>query len=208
MPPYEAASAELVRLRAMVAEQQDTISGLYEQMRQHDYTHRGYATESESVKALVDHLEDSGSFIVHTEVKGRYLFLRPEQDVGTPRIDVVIEPTPQLVQQGWSHGAVGIECKKSGVAIGAPLNQALDYKRALFKVRDEQFVHLNYALVWPWLPFGGPILSICAQQRLGGASMNNYDQVVLASAKQIAIIGRNGKVSIAPNKVGKRAGSR
>ena len=51
---------------------------------------------------------------------------RPGQVQRTVRIDRVLLPKLKLVTAGWTHGAIGIEAKRSGEKIGQPLAQMAD----------------------------------------------------------------------------------
>jgi len=198
------ADAEIQRLRLQLDELQRFAGDMHST---YDYTQRGYPTEDDAVNTLRDFVQGGSAFVMHEKVAGRYLSMRPEQDLSYPIIDAILEPTPRLLAQGWPHGFIGVECKKSGVAVGAPLLQAMDYKQAVFNIRGDSYTYMNYVLLWPWLPYGGPVLSFCAQLRIGGAGFSN-GALIMASATQLARVTEDGDVTFNGNKAGKRKGSR
>lgn len=141
---------------------------LMEHSYQDFFTFGPWGTEVESVAAL-DRILSRIGFVVYTEVPGRLIQPRIAQELKTVRIDRVLVPTEALKTAGWTHGIIGIECKRSGEKIGPPVSQCIDYSRALWQIRDSWFA-LNWVFLWPANSMGGTVASIMAQQRIGVAS--------------------------------------
>ena len=128
-----------------------------------------FDTEVEAVQAF-DELAPDDLFEVHSEVPGvlRWPLHGQKRNAGV-RIDRLLIPKPRALEQGWQHGIIGVECKRSGEKAGRSINQMLDYLRSTFIV-DGEWVQLGYAVLWPYLgPTGGPLESIFHGQRLGFA---------------------------------------
>lgn len=137
---------------------------------QADITCGDFDTEADSVAALDIILDEIGLFDVRREVRGQHLQPRPGQEAGKPRIDRLLIPSALLIERGWPHGVIGIECKRTGEKVGRPISQMIDYSRSAFTVDGGVMVIPSYVLLWPWTgPYGGPPESIIVQQRLGWA---------------------------------------
>lgn len=134
------------------------------------YTTLGdYTTEVESQAALVDVVRRSGAFRIYEQVRGQYVQNLPYKQPGEPRIDVVLMPTVETTNLGWNLGPVGIECKRSGMKIGRPIAQMLDYRRALFNINNSgAWVHLSWVFLWPMSQVHGEFASVMAQSQVGG----------------------------------------
>lgn len=174
-----------------------------------------WETERDSVAAF-DAAVDPALWTVHREVCGVMLHPRPEQAERTLRIDRVLVPKARLVDLGWRHGFVGVEIKKSGVSIGPPIAQAIDYRHGVWTIgrtdedRPRQFqVWLGWIFIWPMSKQSGPVASVLAQQRLGSASTSRYERLYFKSG-EAAIFrqGRDGDVRIGKGVNGARTGSR
>ena len=167
-----------------------------------------FASEAESARALDEAIEAIGLFRIHREVVGSYLFMRPEAALQTARIDRILIPTPALLEQGWNHGPVGIECKRSGVKLGPPLAQLLDYSRATWQI-GATWIMPRFYFLWPMAKAHGPLASVLAQNRVGSAFGSRYQRLHLACGEQtIARFARDGGVDCSGNGFGRKTGSR
>jgi hypothetical protein len=144
-----------------------------------------WETERESAEAFDDLITRTGRFTIHREVKGQYQHLRPGQEERHARIDRILIPDPSLHRYGWTVGPVGVELKRSGVKIGKPVAQLLDYTRAIWEV-DYHWVTPLWYFLWPLHQQGGPIESILAQNRCGGIFLDK-SKLVFHSTKQLAV---------------------
>lgn len=143
-----------------------------------------WATEEASCAALDTILDLIDGFRVFREVRGVYTQPRVAQDQKTPRIDRVLTPLPKLMELGWCHGPIGIECKRSGEKLGPPISQCLDYSRALWEI-NHNWVALNWVFLWPAEKTSGTVASILAQQRIGTADTSRYHSLKLASGEAV-----------------------
>lgn len=170
-----------------------------------------WSDERDSVAALDEILgEHTDLFLIYREVRGQYLQLRPGQEDRQPRIDRLLTPNRKLMELGWCHGAIGIECKRSNEKIGPPLAQMTDYTRAVFALRDRGGVEImpTWVFLWPLQKQHGFPASVMAQNRLGSA-WAEYGRLHLYSGEQKVLrISRSGEVEIGLAKNGRRTGSR
>lgn len=129
-----------------------------------------WATEQESAQAF-DATIGSGLWRVYREVRGVLVHPRPCQMDKTVRIDRVLVPTMDLIALGWTHGAIGVEIKRSGEKIGPPVSQAIDYGRSVWTLSAAGNVRvwLDYVFVWPMQGQGSFVGSIMQQNRVGTA---------------------------------------
>jgi len=173
-----------------------------------DYTHGNFATEAESVNALLEILHKIDLFNIYREVRGTYLHPRPGVPPQTPRIDVILGPKQELIDKGWTHGFVGIECKRSHEKIGRPISQMLDYSRAVWDIDAAgRRVMLNWVFLWPLHGQGGPIASVMAQNRIGNIVMGHNTCLYFQSCGTIAMVGVLG-VDLRETTQGQKVGSR
>ena len=87
-------------------------------------------------------------------------------------IDRILEPTSKLRDAGWTKGLIGVELKKSGIKVGQPLSQMLDYLRCVwFSPDNHMSVLIDYCFLWPLEKCGGVTASIMAQNRVGGVCL-------------------------------------
>lgn len=168
-----------------------------------------WLTENESAAAFDERIRNSNLFFNFEEVHGRYLSLRPDQEVKTARIDRVLHPTPALIEAGWDLGPVGVECKRSNVKTGPPINQLIDYSHAMFKL-NHTWVVPRWHFLWPMMPVKGPLESVFAHQRIGGIFIDNRNNLAFHSRGTIAVISPPGKLDYRPGNTvaGTKTGSR
>ncbi len=147
-----------------------------------------YATESDAVADLLRKVNPS-HWIVHTEVEGWLLQPRSFSDGKLNlRVDVVLEPTDQLLMCGWRWGPVAVECKKTGFHVGAALSQIIDYTRCVWSLPGGFDVMCRLCFLWHFQPPGGTIASVMVNNRIGGAFLREYrrDSLVLMFNSTVA----------------------
>ncbi len=180
--------------------------------RRTDYTCGEWGSENNAVADLIRRLDGSRYFTVYEEVRGTHLQPRPGQKPSNVRIDVVLSPTKALVEMGWKLGMIGVEVKRSGVKVGQPLAQMVDYTRSVFEFDGGRLAMLNLVLLYPWNgPGGGPFASMVAQNRLGGITpWDGGDGLTFHSGHTFATINDNGEIELRNNvhRQGLKAGSR
>jgi hypothetical protein len=152
----------------------------------HGVTTGSWVTEEASAAALDQRLEAIGMFRVHHEVTGTLVQPRAGQRERLMRIDRLLTPTRELLARGWSHGAIGIEIKRSGIAIGPALAQAMDYVRGSWSVAGV-WVQLGAVFVWPMAKQTGPLASLMVHNRIGSASHSGSDHLKFALGEEVLI---------------------
>lgn len=170
---------------------------------------------------LDSRLERAGVFRVYKEVTGCYLQPRIGTKDRGARIDRVLVPTQKLLDAGWSHGAVGIECKKPGKKLGPALAQCMDYSRAAFTLRttkpDERDrkpmidVLCRWVLLWPMDPTDivGDIGSLMDQHRIGGAIASRFHTLQFkTSSCNLLTVSKDGDITIGKAMQGSKVGTR
>ena len=168
-----------------------------------------WQTEPESAQAFDELVEGLGGlFRVYSEVPGRIQHFRPSQNLQTTRIDRILVPTRKLRDEGWVYGPVGVELKRSGTKLGPPLCQLIDYSRAAWNLNGSWVIPEWYFL-WPANKFTGPLQSILAGQRCGGAFKDHYGSLVLHSSHILAKLHPN-QIDLRPENAtsGRKVGSR
>ena len=176
------------------------------------YTTGTYLTEEDSAAALDSILLKCCLWSVYAEVKGVLCQPRQAQADKSVRIDRVLVPSPKLRELGWAHGVIGVEIKKSGVKIGPPIAQAMDYSRAIWTI--EQLggtrVWLDWVFIWPMPKQHETVASILSQNRIGSASSGNWVMLQLKSGEHNLIqIFHDGRIELGPAHVnGQKTGSR
>lgn len=160
---------------------------------------------------VIDHaINTSGLFTAHAEVPGTLTQPRPGQRDKGMRIDRLLVPTQKLVDLGWRHGIVGIEIKPTGVKLGPPLAQAMDYTRTTFTLPGGGFqVTPSWVFVFPFDKQHGPVASVMAQNRVGTVTVNRWALLSLQCGEATILhASMDGTVRIGANTVGTKAGSR
>lgn len=171
-----------------------------------------WATEVESVAALDAAIARTGLFHVYREVPGRLVHPRPCQDDKTVRIDRVLLPNARCRLAGWQFGAVGIEAKASGVKLGRPVSQLLDYGRSVWVIADlgGLEVWLGLAFLWPLEGQHGPVASVMAQNRVGSAWITRHGTLELRSGQEL-VLGADWvdeSIKVGTSAIGRKVGSR
>lgn len=140
-----------------------------------------YRTEDESVADLLSKV-NRNHWIVHREVDGWLLHPRSFSDGKLNlRVDVILQPTQELLEAGWRWGPVPIECKRSEAYVGPSLAQVMDYTRCVWALPGGFDVMARMCFLWHFKPPGGTVLSLMVNNRIGGAFLRDYrrDALVL-----------------------------
>lgn len=169
-----------------------------------------WATEDASLEAFDRLIQQTGAFRVFKQVRGQYVQNLPYKDHAEPRIDRVLMPTPETVSMGWTYGPVGVEAKKSGVKIGRPVAQMLDYRRALFNINNSgTWVHLSWVFLWPMSQIHSEFASVMAQSQVGGIAPHWKGGITIHSGQNaIATHTPDEGFRIRNCRIGKKVGSR
>jgi hypothetical protein len=134
-------------------------------------------------------LKNSRYFSWQREVTGYYIQPRPHCKPQTPRIDFILKPTEELVNQGWEHGCIGVECKKSGEKIGPAVTQILDYHGSVFKLDPSgTTVMLEWIFIWPLQTVIGDMASVMNRNRIGWIC----EGFATPSSLEFKVAGRQG----------------
>ncbi len=174
------------------------------------FTLGSWETEEASASALDERIERTGMFRIHREVWGSLIQPRAGQTVGRMRIDRILMPTPELVGLGWRHGAVGVEVKRSGMNIGPPLAQAMDYLRGSWLLSGGTLVQVSGVFLWPMHSQGGPLSSVMAHNRIGSAGYTRTMSLHFAYGEEVVFSDGSysgfqvRRRSVAGTKVGSR----
>ena len=175
-----------------------------------------WLTEAASADAFEAAVAPSGLFRIYREVTGTLTQPRPEQVAKAMRIDRVLIPTQGLVALGWTYGAVGVEIKRSGVRIGPPLAQAMDYTRGAWLVQGV-LVHLGAVFLWPCDHQTGPLSSLMVHNRIGTVTPSRSAAALFVLGPETILrIGYDGRAispytgapSIGDGRSGRKVGSR
>lgn len=177
------------------------------------YTAGNFADEQASCVALDNVLDKLSCFNIYREVPGYYLQPKLGSELKTPRIDRILTPKQPLIDRGWSYGPIGIECKRSMTRLGRPISQLLDYGRAIWQIRPGYWIQPAWLFLWPLDGVAGPIESILAQHRLGGAWSGRWTALTLHSGQTLARFEWDGTLTIGAGlngagRNGRKAGSR
>lgn len=174
------------------------------------YTIGQWPDEASSAAALDASLAEVDLWRVYHEVPGVLAQPRPSQQDRSMRIDRVLLPNQKLLGLGWTHGAVGIECKRSGEKIGPPIAQAMDYSRTVWTLPGLNVrIWLDWVFLWPMDRQTGPMASILAQNRIGCAYSHKWTVLHLKCGESNLIkIDQDGQIDIGDARNGQKAGSR
>jgi len=166
-------------------------------------------TAANAFDGCVEHHERSNLLRVYREMRGTLIQPRCCQHDRAVRIDCVLIPTPKFA--GWTLGAVGLEFKKSGMKIGKPVSQMLDYSRALWKLPPSGIsIALDWVFLWPAEKEHGDLASLFAQQRIGTAFPSYGGVDFFAGEVRIFQLRHDGtyQIGTVAAEVGKAVGAR
>lgn len=113
----------------------------------HQVTCGEFVTENEAYTLFDQHMDRNPFFVNEREVTGRRLFDDKPVPVGgggqVLRVDRIIHPTEDAMQEGWIWGPIGVEIKKSNMAVGPVLAQVLEQRQSIFRSK----VHQNARII-------------------------------------------------------------
>lgn len=169
-----------------------------------------YETETASAAALDSLLATADLFNVYDEVPGTLVQPRPGQIDKAVRIDRILIPNQRLLDLGWRHGIVGVEIKRSDIAIGRPLAQAMDYTRSAFTLPGSRFqIVPTWVFVWPEDKQHGPLASLMAQNRVGVISSKTWALLQFTVGEMVLLhVSHDGTTRLGNQSSGTKAGSR
>lgn len=155
-------------------------------------------------------IELSGLFKSYSEVEGYYVQPRVGADEQQPRIDRLLIPTKSLIDDGWTYGIIGVECKQSGRKLGPLISQCLDYSRAVYTLRDSKIsVVCSWIFMWPTDSVYGDLASVMDQNRIGCAIWRPGDGLQLKTGSCNMLIAKpNDRPNVGKVRCGSKVGSR
>lgn len=167
-------------------------------------------TDEPTSCAVFDRLADETHlFKVETEVPGFYVQPKPWIETERARIDRILLPSRKLVERGWTTGAIGVECKKSGHKIGPVVAQCLDYRGACFRMPESgHMVMLDQCFIWPLDKVRGDLLSVMTQHRIGGVYEAYGKLIFWMGGTNVLEIRNNAQFDVKPILAGRKGGSR
>lgn len=176
-----------------------------------DRTVGEYRDESEAAAGFDRRIGQTALFKSYPEREGWYIHPSPKSEVKRPRIDRILAPTAELVKLGWREGVIGVEIKASGVNIGPPLSQCMDYLRAVYELPAAGVLIVpSRVFLWPMRQVGGPLASIMAQNRVGCCWPDGKHgfSFVANSGTIMLRLDESGEIRYKPCAAGYKAGSR
>ena len=141
--------------------------------REH-FTRGDWADEAAAAAAFDAAVERTGCFMILREIHGEYIHPKMLSGSQRCRLDRVLMPLPKLIEAGWKHGPIGVEIEASGRKVAGPINQLLDYHRAVWHLPRPR---VGYHVMLEWFgvfPMGGlycDIASVAAQNRICGINI-------------------------------------
>ena len=180
-----------------------------------------FANEDDSCAAFDAIVESGGFWSVHKEVNGcsiqNYAFQEAKTYTANGmrfgyRIDRVLVPTNTLIRQGWKHGPIGVELKRSDELFAVPFQQCVDYRRSVFVLPHNFTLYLDLLFVFPYETPTGELASLCSQNRIGNAFINTWDgslKFYCGNDYRLLTQHKDGKVEVGSFKTfGRKAGAR
>jgi len=167
-----------------------------------------WATEAEAEEYLAAFLNRTALFRVHRQVAGRPMFQRHFQEPKGVRADLVLEPGPRLVAEGWTGGALVIEVKRSGQKTGPGYSQLLDYMGTAWSLDGGVCVVANFGFLFPVEKQQGPLASIMAQQHIGTASVDGGRLTFYAGESRVLTVRETGEARLGCTNIGHGLGAR
>lgn len=118
-------------------------------------------------------------------------------------------PSRALQGAGWLHGPIGVEIKRSGIKVGPPIAQCIDYLRATFcpdeKAMPGFHLRLGMVFLFPCANVMHGLGSVMAQHRIGNCQLDYHGQLDFQfNAKHILSIDEPARNLIPRRKVGSR----
>lgn len=110
---------------------------------------------------------DGGLWKSYAEVRGYHFAPMVGQDHEGKQIDRILVPTAKMIELGWKYGSIGIEVKKSGMALAPIFSQCLDYRRSVFTLTHNFRIHLDTIFVFEADKQQGGMGHLCCANRIG-----------------------------------------
>ena len=129
-----------------------------------------FVTEEEACNFFDIQLEGGKYFDVEKEVIGRrlvdFLPCPPGHSGQKIRIDRILHPTQYAIQNKWVWGPIGVEIKKSNMAIGPALAQVLEQRQTIFQSKKLGFARISILLhaIFPIRKLNQDLHSLCETQ--------------------------------------------
>lgn len=178
---------------------------------QSETTTQTFKTEEEACRFFNQKIIDSDLFRMYEEVNGKIVFHRHwKEDKRNLRIDRILFPKERLIKDGWKLGIIGVEIKNSGLKIGPPLAQSIDYLDAVWFVTSAELaIHLSHVFLFPLGELHNNMASVCAQSHLGQFEITpRYIRIKTGESTLFYYDFASETIQCAENKNGKRIGSR
>lgn len=169
-----------------------------------------FRTEDDAWKAFDAAVDKAGAFKTYVKVYGEYLQPRVATEIKIAEIDRILVPNQKAIDAGWNGGIIGVEGKKSGVKLGPPVSQALDYSRCAFRLANNFWVHPLWVFVFPMEKQNGPLQSLMYQNRIGTVEFSYCRSLVFSTATCTGVIHitPNGDLFAKQVEGGNKRGSR
>ena len=139
-----------------------------------------FATEIEACAYFDNKLEGGKYFNIEKEVIGRRLIDFLPCSVGhqgqSVRIDRILYPTEKAIEAGWIWGPIGVEIKKSNMAIGPILAQVMEQRQSLFRSVILGYARISLTLhaVFPVKKVSQDLHSLCETQSILNCYYDSY----------------------------------
>lgn len=146
---------------------------------------------------------------VYSEVEGEYLQPRLGTEGRRCRIDRILMPSAALEEAGWPHGPIGVEIEASFRKVAGPIEQCMDYSRAVWTIKEGYHVMVEWFFIWPWGNPGGNVGSLAVQHRIGGVSGNQWAPLIFqVPGMNVIRWNANGTIEAKRLAVGRKTGHR
>jgi len=129
-----------------------------------------FSDEEKSAEHFDSLLSDQKFFSVEKEVCGRRLFddkpTKTDKNGQSLRIDRLLHPQQAAYENGWKWGAIGVEIKKSDIAIGGIIAQVLEQRQSIFRSKqlfNSRITPMIFS-VFPTNFFVGDVASVFVSQ--------------------------------------------
>lgn len=166
-----------------------------------------WSEETASAAEFDYRIKNSGLFDrTYSEVRGYYMAHRPNRQEKDARLDRVLLPGPRLREAGWTS-AIGVELKASGVKLGPPLSQAIDYTYCIFWVGPYP-MPIPHIFLWPLRKQIGAVQSVMAQNCIGCVFGDSGSPLVFMLERRVIEIFDDGRLDVFPTASGTKKGSR
>jgi hypothetical protein len=163
--------------------------------------------EQDLEESLAEFLEATGLWRVLRQVMGQPLWTA-SPEAGRARCDLLLLASRRALAAGWTHGAILIEVKRPSEPIGPAISQLMDYLRTAWLLPNGVRVMAEWGFVYPAERVHGPLASVCAQNRVGTASLAAGELNLLCGEQRILTIWGGGTLRVGETRIGRRFGSR